>query len=455
MLSVCFVLSFSFRNFANFINNFELNLMKILVIGSGGREHALVSALGKTGNNIIYATPGNPGIFELATEANINSAHFDEVASFCKTYGVDMVVVGPEQPLADGISDYLQKQGIAVFGPSEMAARLESSKAFAKAFMVRHGIPTAKYKEFYKSNVDEADRFIDALPTPIVLKADGLAAGKGVIIAETHTEAHNSLHEMFNGQFSTAGDTIVIEEFLEGEEASVFAVCDGMDFVVLPAAQDHKRIFDGDKGPNTGGMGAYSPAPIVSPSVRDKIVNKIIRPTLKGMKDENMPFVGCLFVGLMIKDGEPKVIEFNVRFGDPETEAVLTLLNGDFSRLLYSAAKGKIDKSAVSVIRDTYACCVILASNGYPGAYNKGYEISGIGEAYAHGGEIFQAGTKFFNGTIVTSGGRVMGVTGQGKTLQSAIDKAYECANLIKFEGKYNRTDIGKKGLKLNETEKK
>ncbi len=422
--------------------------MNILVIGSGGREHAIVTALARSESaNKIFATPGNPGIFQIAEKANIDVNNYKQIIGFCKSTAIDLVVIGPEQPLADGLSDELRANGINVFGPSKSAAQLESSKAFAKEFMSRHDIPTANFKQFHKSNVDEAHTFIEILETPIVLKADGLAAGKGVIIAETRAEGHDAIDEMFDGLFSSAGETVVIEEFLYGQEASIFAICDGENFVVLPSAQDHKRAYNDDKGPNTGGMGAYSPAPIVNEIVLDRVIEQIIKPTLAGMNAENNPFNGCLFVGLMIHNDEPNVIEFNVRFGDPETEAVLTLLDGDFAELLHSAAIGKINQDAIQIKKDLHACCVVLASNGYPGSFEKGFEIKGIEYATSEGAFVFQAGTKLTEGKIVSNGGRVIAVTGQGDSLKSAIDNAYKYADLIKFENKYNRTDIGIKGL--------
>lgn len=423
--------------------------MNILVIGSGGREHAICDKLKSSAScDKLYASPGNPGIFQVAENAEINANDFTDVVEFCGAKSIELVVVGPEQPLADGIADYLTDNGINVFGPSEAAAQLETSKGFAKDFMAKFKIPTAEYKQFDKMNFEEAHNFIDILDKKIVIKADGLAAGKGVIIPETPTEAHNAIDEIFDGLFSYAGDKIVIEEYLEGEEASVFVICDGENYLILPSAQDHKRIYDDDKGLNTGGMGAYSPAGLVTPDVMNKIECKIIKPLLQNMKNEKMPFIGCLFVGLMIKDGEPDVIEFNVRFGDPETEAVLRLISGDFAELLYSAAIGKINKNAVTIDNDKYACCVILASKGYPGSFNKGYEISGITEAEREGAVVYHSGTKIKEDKLVTGGGRVLAVTAKEDSLQKAIDKAYEYCDFIQFENKYKRNDIGKKGLK-------
>ncbi len=423
--------------------------MNILVIGSGGREHALCDKIKQSPScENLYAAPGNPGIFQISQVADINHLVFNEVVSFCKDKEIDLVVVGPEQPLADGLSDYLRDEGINVFGPSKIAAELETSKGFAKDFMQRSGIPTAEFRQFNKSNFDEAHQFIDVLDKRIVIKADGLAAGKGVIIPETITEAHNAIDEIADGMFSTAGDKIVIEEFLEGEEASLFVICDGQDYLILPSAQDHKRIFDDDKGLNTGGMGAFSPAGLISDEILKKVENRIIIPLLQNMKAENMPYQGCLFIGLMIENNEPNVIEFNVRFGDPETEAVMRLINGDFAELLYSAAIGKINKNAINIEKGKFACCVILASDGYPGSFSKGYEITGIDEATSDGAVVYHSGTKLKENKLVSNGGRVLAVTSSEDSLPSSISKAYEYCNKIHFENKYNRTDIGKKGLK-------
>jgi phosphoribosylamine--glycine ligase len=422
--------------------------MNVLVIGGGGREHAIVAALKRSASiGKLLASPGSPGIFELAEKADIKSNDYNDAAEFCLREKIDLVVIGPEQPLADGAADILRDKGVAVFGPSKSAAMLEASKGFAKDFMQRHNVPTANYKQFHKSGQDEAHNFIDCLEIPIVLKADGLAAGKGVIIAETHNEAHDALDEMFDGLFASAGETVVIEEFMYGEEASVFAVCDGEDFITLAPAQDHKRAYDGDKGPNTGGMGAYAPAPIVDADVLKKVKDRIIKPTLKGMKEENNPFVGCLFVGLMIDKGEPKVVEFNARFGDPETEVILPLFKGDFAELLYTAAKGAIDKTKVISTADEYACAVILASKGYPGSIDKGFKICGIDEAKKGGAEVYFSGVAEKDGKLVNNGGRVLAVVGQGDTLQKSIDEAYKACGIIKFDNKFMRSDIGQKGL--------
>lgn len=422
--------------------------MNILLIGGGGREHAIASALHRSESlSKLYCSPGNPGIFALAENANVNTSNFYEIIEFCKNYSIDLVVVGPEQPLANGIADALITANIKVFGPSKKAAQLEASKGFAKEFMQRYNIPTADFRTFTSDNADEAHSYIDSQSHPIVLKADGLAAGKGVIISQSADESHEVLDSMFAGLFGDASKTVVIEEFLIGEEASILAVSDGRDLVTLASSQDHKRALDGDRGKNTGGMGVYSPAPIINNNVLEIIHSSIIIPTIKGMADEGSPFVGCLYAGLMIHNGEPKVVEFNVRFGDPETQAVLSIFKGDFAKLLYSAASGAIDKSTVTNIQDGCACCVILASEGYPGSYDKGFQITGINDAENNGAIVYHSGTVLKDGNLITSGGRVLGVTAIGEDLQQAIDKSYEAVEKINFENKYFRTDIGAKGL--------
>ena len=423
--------------------------MNILLIGSGGREHALARKLSQSKNiDNFYSHPGNPGIWKYAPKAKIDSPDFNLMVEFCKSNSIDLVVVGPEQPLADGITDVLNSAGIKVFGPSKLASRLESSKGFAKDFMIRHNIPTANYKIFDFEHFNEAEKYLENCHFPVVLKADGLAAGKGVIIAEDKESAKINLKRMFEGMFSEAGKTVVIEDYLRGQEASILAICDGNDFITLPSSQDHKRAMDGDKGKNTGGMGAYSPAPIVNEPVLNKVENKIIRAAIEGMKTEGCPFIGCLYAGLMIENGEPNVVEFNARFGDPETEAVLTLFEGDLAVLLYSAAAGKLDKSAYSESTG-HACCVILSSAGYPDSYEKGFEITGIEEAEKEGAIVYQSGTKQDNGKLLSDGGRVLGITGTGNSLQNAIDNAYKAVYKIEFANKFFRKDIGSKGLNI------
>lgn len=423
--------------------------MKTLLIGSGGREHALALKLSQADSiEKVFAAPGNPGMKNCAEIVDLDAADFDAVAEFCKKNSVDFAVVGPEKPLAEGLADFLRDAGIDVFGPSREAARLEASKAFAKEFMNRRGIPTAEYRVFTDDLVVQATNYVRKIGAPCAIKASGLAAGKGVIIPKSADEGERAIHDMFAGKFGDAGKTIVIEKFLRGEEASILAVTDGENYATLASAQDHKRIFDGDKGPNTGGMGAYAPAPIVTEEILEKIKSRIIEPAIRGMKAEGYPFVGCLYAGLMIDpNGDPYVVEFNVRFGDPETQPVLSVFRGDFGKLLSTAAKGSLDKSAIENVAEESACCVVLASEGYPGAYEKGAEISGIEVAETGGAIVYHAGTAEKDGKLVTAGGRVLGVTGIGKDLKSSIDAAYSAVDKIEFAGKYFRKDIGAKGL--------
>ncbi len=427
--------------------------MNILIIGSGGREHALAAALAKSASKpYLYCSPGNPGIFELAENAGLNIKDFRQIVDFCKLKIIDFVIIGPEQPLAEGLADILRADGISVFGPGRDAARLESSKKFAKEFMVRHNIPTAAYASFHSDELGEALRFIESMNVPIVLKADGLAAGKGVSILGTKEEAAAELKEFFSGKFDSAGKTVVIEEFMEGEEASILAVSDGNDFVLLASSQDHKRIYDGDQGPNTGGMGAYAPAPIVTNELLEKVKDRIIRPAIDGMKNDGTPFIGCLYAGLMIKDGQPRVVEFNVRFGDPETQPVLSVFEGDFAELIFSAAGGKINKSAMINAASRCSCCVILASEGYPASFEKGFAISGIEKAVSKDVMVYHAGTAVKDGSLVTNGGRVLAVTAFADDLKSAVNLSYEAVGIINFQNKYYRRDIGQKGInKINQ----
>jgi len=427
--------------------------MNILLIGSGGREHAIALALSKSKSlDVLYATPGNPGIASLSKIIKLDINSHNKVIEFCKNNSIDLVIIGPEQPLAEGISDSLNEAGIKVFGPSKNAARLESSKGFAKDFMKKYSIPTANYQVFNKNERDKAIEYIKSQNKfPVVIKADGLAAGKGVIIADNTDVAVETVNEMFEGKFGDSGFSIVVEEFLQGEEASVLAVSDGKNYVTLASSQDHKRIYDNDEGPNTGGMGAYSPAPIVSETVLQRTKEKILSPVIDNMAKEGSPFVGCLYAGLMIENEEPKVVEFNVRFGDPETQAVLSGFRGDFAKLLYSAADNNLDLDSIDTVSDKYYCCVILASEGYPGYYEKGKVITGIEEAGKSGAIVYHAGTKIEDGKLLTSGGRVLGVTGRGDTLKEAISNSYSAVKLINFDNMFYRTDIGKKGLSNKE----
>lgn len=425
--------------------------MNILLIGSGGREHALAKGLKQSAScDLLFALPGNPGILTLAqkvTDCSLNDPN--TIISFCKRNAIELVVIGPEAPLVNGLADMLTDKGISVFGPSALAARIESSKSFSKELMISHNIPTARYTTFTGDQAQFAHDYIEHSLIPIVIKADGLAAGKGVIVAESKQEAHDAINDIFSGLFADAGSKIVIEEFLQGEEASVFAICDGENFVMLAPAQDHKRIYDNDVGKNTGGMGAYAPAPIVTDEVLQKVADTIFTPTLKAMKEAGYPFVGCLFCGLMIDNGNPSVIEFNCRFGDPETQAVLTVFEGDLAALLYSAANGSIQAEHMKQRSKGFACNIVLASGGYPDHYNIGYKIYGTENINPNQQiTIYHAGTsQDVDNNIITSGGRVLGVCAHAETLSEAIQKAYKSIEHISFQGMYFRKDIGKKGL--------
>lgn len=419
--------------------------MNILLIGSGGRENALAYSLSKSNTcSKLFAAHGNPGIAKFAELVQLDLNKFDSIIDFCQANQVELVVIGPEQPIAMGMSDAIRSAGIAVFAPSLKAGMLEISKGYAKDFMAKYGIPTANYKVFKNSEYAEAHDFIENTGR-VVIKADGLAAGKGVLIPLTKEEGHTAIDEIFSGVFGESGNSIVIEEFMEGDEASIFAICDGKDYIVLPASQDHKRIGDGDTGKNTGGMGAYSPTKLVTPELLIKIENEIIKPTLAGMGTDGCPFIGCLFIGLMIKDGVAKVVEYNCRFGDPETESVLALVEGDLAKLFSSCANGNIDKSSIT-ITDKTACTVIMASNGYPDTFEKEFPISGLENANENT-IVFHCGTKLKEQEVLSNGGRVLAITGIGDNLQKAIERAYLQVAKIYFSNAYYRKDIGKKGL--------
>lgn len=424
--------------------------MNVLVLGSGGREHALAWKISESRNlDKLYISPGNPGTAELGENVHLEPGHRN-VADFCIKNSIDLVVIGPEQPLVEGLADYLRFNNIKVFGPDKKAAEIEGHKSFAKDLMIRYSVPTAAYREFDSSDIEDAIEYLADTQYPVVIKADGLAAGKGVVICSDLKEAQKTIKEIFTDKiFGDAGNKVIIEEFLEGEEASILAVTDGVDFVLLPSSQDHKRIGENDTGKNTGGMGAYSPAPVISNEMLQRVKDEIIRPVIEGMKTEGRKFSGCLYAGLMITKQGPKVVEFNCRFGDPETQAVLPLINGDFLSLLYSAASGKLDKDAVS-FSDGTAVCVVAVSGGYPGSYNKGFEIKGLDDLDSAQLIVFHAGTVKRENKIITSGGRVIGITAvlQENDLQKARTLAYGALNRISFEGMYYRRDIGMKALK-------
>jgi phosphoribosylamine--glycine ligase len=422
--------------------------MNVLVIGSGGREHAIVWKLKQSPKvTKIYCAPGNAGIAEIAECVPIKAEDIYGMAQFAQTNSIDLTVVGSEAPLVKGIVDLFEERGLKIFGPSKAAAQVEGSKMFLKHFLRRNHIPTAHYATFNNTQLENAQQYVKNSKPPYVIKTDGLAAGKGVAICPTAEDAINVLKEYFQEKvFGDAGDNIVIEEFMEGEEASVFAMCDGEQYVILASAQDHKRIGDGDTGKNTGGMGAYAPASVVTKEILTCVENEIIKPTLAGMKAEGYPYKGCLYVGLMITSDGPKVVEFNCRLGDPETQAVMPLIESDPFDLFYACAAGTVSSYPMK-LKDSSAVCIVLASKGYPDAYVTGKAVSGLDDASVDA-VVFHAGTKSVNGTTVTAGGRVFGVTSLGNGLKETIDQTYAAVKKISFEGMYYRNDIGKKGLR-------
>jgi phosphoribosylamine--glycine ligase len=421
--------------------------MKILVIGGGGREHALVWKIAQSPLvTKIYCAPGNPGTAALAENLPIAVDQLDKLLAFAYENKIDLTVVGPEQPLSLGIVDLFESHGLKVFGPSQKAAFIEGSKAFSKDLMKKYQVPTAAYGVF--TDLAEAEAFITHTGAPIVVKADGLAAGKGVIIANTCEEAITATRDMLSGNaFGSAGSRVVIEEFLTGEEASFLVITDGKKCLPLASAQDHKAIFDGDQGPNTGGMGAYSPAPVVTAAIHEKAMQQVIRPTIEGMAAEGRLYRGVLYAGLMVKDGEVKTLEFNARFGDPECQPLLMRMKSDIVPILLAVANGDLADSAIEW-HDKAAVCVVMAAEGYPGDYRKGDEICGLQRA-AEGETltVFHAGTAEKNGVTVTNGGRVLGVTALGTTVKEAIDAAYQGVACIAWPGVQYRSDIGKKAL--------
>ncbi len=424
--------------------------MKILIVGNGGREHALAwKAKQSPKVKKVFVAPGNAGTALEPAIENVAIAANDitGLVAFAKSEAIDLTIVGPEIPLTRGIVDRFQQAGLKCFGPTAKAAQLEGSKTFCKDFMVRHHIPTAKYQSF--TNKDLAIAYIKAEGTPIVVKADGLAAGKGVIVAQTEQEAINAVEDMLSGNvFGSAGSRVVIEEFLHGEEASFIVMADGKHALAMATSQDHKARDNGDKGPNTGGMGAYSPAPVVTPEIHQKVLNDIIYPTLKGMMADGNPYTGFLYAGLMISpDGTVKVLEYNCRFGDPETQPIMMRMNSDLVELCESALAGKLDQTD-SEWDEHVAIGVVLAAGGYPDAYQSGAVISGLTLHEDTDRKVFHAGTKQAGNDIVTAGGRVLCVCALGDTLKEAQAKAYELANTLHWEGIYYRTDIGFKAIK-------
>ncbi|UCF98683.1 MAG: phosphoribosylamine--glycine ligase [Spirochaetaceae bacterium] len=425
-------------------------MARVLVVGSGGREHTLTTFLEQSAEvDAVYTAPGNAGTPGNVPIDVMGEGGFGELMRFAAKQHIDLTVVGPEAPLCAGLVDAFQREGLAIFGPSRAAAALEADKAYARDFMRRHGIPSPEFQVF--AELSAARRYVDGLPVgPVVVKAAGLAAGKGAIVCENRKQAEEALERMMGQRiFGAAGDTVVIEEYMEGEEASILALCDGEKALYLPSSQDHKRVLDGDQGPNTGGMGAYAPAPVVTLDVQDIVDRRIVQPTLAGLAAVGAPYRGCLYVGLMIRDGQPRVVEYNCRFGDPEIQAVLPLLRSDFFSLLRAGASGDLG-SLEARCAEGAACCVVMASGGYPDKYEKGKEIRGLEVAESlEGVYVFHAGTRRDEqGRVFTSGGRVLGVTGTGATIRQAIEAAYRGVEKIEFEACQFRRDIGYRALR-------
>ena len=421
--------------------------MKVLVIGSGGREHALAWKITENKEvSRIYVAPGNAGTATNPNMTNVAITDIDGLVQFAKDENIDVTIVGPEAPLSQGIVDKFQAAGLKIFGPTQAAAQLESSKDFSKAFMIRYHIPTAAYETF--SDAKPAHEYIDQQGAPIVIKADGLAAGKGVVVAMTNQEAHDAVDMMLGGnKFGDAGARVVIEEFLTGEEASFMVMVDGTNILPLATSQDHKRLLDGDQGPNTGGMGAYSPAPVVTPEIHAKAMREIIRPTVEGMAKDGIPFTGFLYAGLMISpDGDIKTLEFNCRMGDPETQPIFMRLKSDLLTLVLHAMNGTLDQAETEWDR-RFALGVVMASANYPATPKLGDEITGL-DKQLEDAYVFHAGTKLVNGKVVTSGGRVLCVTALGETVKFAQQQAYKMLADIEFDGAQHRTDIGYRAVK-------
>ena len=421
--------------------------MKILVLGGGGREHALIWAIVQNPKcQQIFCAPGNAGTKKLAQNVNLNILKPSDIISFCKKIIIDFVIIGPEGPLLAGVSDALKLEGILTFGPSKAASILEASKSFTKELCRLGSIPTAASETFH--NESSAKQYLRNCKFPLVIKADGLASGKGVIIAESEKMGLSAIESMFSGKFGTAGNSIVIEEFLEGEELSYFVLCDGKTLLPIGSAQDHKRAFDGDTGPNTGGMGAYSPAPILTKSLEKKILTKIIKPTINMMNSKGVPFIGVLYAGLMISKEEPYLIEYNVRFGDPECQVLMLRLGGQVLDILLDCAEQKLNQSKINWANDS-AISVVMATKGYPGSYERGTVIKNTSSAEKISGvEVFHAGTVDSNGELLAVGGRVLNITCRDISLAFAQKKAYQAAGCINWEDGFYRKDIGWRGLK-------
>lgn len=419
--------------------------MKVLVVGSGGREHALCWKIAQRPGTEVYVAPGNIGMVDVATLVNIKVDDIAGLVDFAKAEGIDLTVVGPELPLTLGIVDAFREAGLACFGPNKAAAKLEGSKAFSKELMKKYGIPTAAFDTFI--DVDKAKAFVDEIGVPCVVKADGLAAGKGVIICMTREEADKAIEDMLTDHaFGDASATIVIEEYMVGPEVSVLAFADGKTVLPMVSAQDHKRIFDGDKGPNTGGMGAYSPAPVYTEALSAEVNKTIIEPTIAAMAAEGTPFTGILYTGLMLTEKGPRVLEYNVRFGDPETQPIMVRMKSDIVALFQACVNGKLDEATLEW-HDEAAVCVIMASGGYPASSEKGVPIHGLDDIAAEEAIVFHSGTAEKDGEIVTNGGRVLGVTAKDATIKGAIDKAYAAVEKINFDHMQFRRDIGARAL--------
>ena len=420
--------------------------MNILILGSGGREHSLAWAIKQNPKcDNIFVAPGNAGIAQIAKCINVDILNATQIVSTVKEYNIDFVLIGPEAPLAEGVSDILKREGVLTFGPSKASSQLETSKKFTKEICDASGAPTADYKSF--DSLEPALTYVKTKGAPLVVKADGLAAGKGVIVATDIEMAISAVHEIFSGSFGSAGASVVIEEFMEGEEASLFVLVDGETILPIGTAQDHKRVGDGDTGLNTGGMGAYSPAPILNEEVLKKTVERIIRPTMREMVRRGMPFTGVLYAGLMIHDSDPRLVEYNVRFGDPECQVIMMRLGGQILDALLSTANGELSDVKINWAED-HSITVVMASNGYPGSYKKGTQINGLANLPSDSNSIcFHAGTMEKNGKIVANGGRVLNITTRAETLIEAQKSAYEMIANIDWPEGFYRKDIGWRAL--------
>ncbi len=419
--------------------------MRVLIIGSGGREHALAWKISQSPLlTKLYCAPGNPGTLSVAQNINIDIKNFKQIKESVLSNKIDMVIVGPEDPLVNGLADSFKEdtllKDVLFVGPGSNGAMLEGSKDYAKSFMLRHAIPTAGYRSFDSSSIDEADRFIETLNAPYVLKADGLAAGKGVLILEDEEEAKNELRSILGGKFGKAGNKVVIEEFLHGIELSVFVLTDGKNYLVLPEAKDYKRAGDGDKGPNTGGMGAVSPVPFADAAFMKRVEERVIKPTIEGLKKEGIDYKGFIFIGLMNCNGDPFVIEYNVRMGDPETEAVVPRIESDLLKHLIASAEGRLNEEFIE-ISDSTAITLVMVSGGYPLEYKKGYEILGLEDL--SGKMLFHSGTRLENELLLTEGGRVLALTVLDSDISSGRDTLYNLASKVQFTDIQFRKDIG------------